>query len=406
MEPTVPPSNSLNLGIIHISSSHSGGAGIAARRLHNSLCAIGIDSTFLTLDSRGFFPGPQDKVIVRSLLRKISSIVYTKLAKAIFGKTYFTLFSAQALSLKNIESLGKPENTIIHVHNWFNLLNLTTLRKILQAGYRVVFTLHDQRIFTGGCHYSLGCQKYMQTCSRCPELPNILNGIPELNLMRTLKLFRKYNSQISCVAPSLWLKTAAQSSQVLKFTKIFQVGNVHELPWDNFENKLFRDSRKVTLGIASMDKFSYLKGFDNVNDLEDFLTFNQFPYEVKYLSNYLKDGFGSRVFWEDIDFLLVLSNADNSPNVIHEAKIHGVRVIGSDVGGIPELLNPEYDLCTAIDSEMPRRIMDFLITSGKSEFTGLRARIFNEYRDRNSRFFGEYMSIYQEIEAELRLNSK
>jgi len=49
-------------------------------------------------------------------------------------------------------------------------------------------------------------------------------------------------------------------------------------------------------------------------------------------------------FWSRIDFLLVLSRADNSPNVIHEARIHGVPVIGTDVGGIPELLDNSFDI--------------------------------------------------------------
>jgi glycosyltransferase involved in cell wall biosynthesis len=39
----------------------------------------------------------------------------------------------------------------------------------------------------------------------------------------------------------------------------------------------------------------------------------------------------------------VLSRADNSPNVIHEAKILGIPVIATSVGGITELLNKNYD---------------------------------------------------------------
>ena len=44
-----------------------------------------------------------------------------------------------------------------------------------------------------------------------------------------------------------------------------------------------------------------------------------------------------------IDVLLVPSRADNSPNIIHEAKRMGLPVIASLVGGISELLEPDFD---------------------------------------------------------------
>jgi glycosyltransferase involved in cell wall biosynthesis len=49
-------------------------------------------------------------------------------------------------------------------------------------------------------------------------------------------------------------------------------------------------------------------------------------------------------FWGAIDFLCVPSNADNSPNVIHEAKLLGIPVLATRVGGIPELLNSDFDI--------------------------------------------------------------
>jgi len=50
-----------------------------------------------------------------------------------------------------------------------------------------------------------------------------------------------------------------------------------------------------------------------------------------------------------IDVLLVPSRADNSPNVIHEAKHFGIPVIATAVGGITELLDPNFDELIPID---------------------------------------------------------
>ena len=41
----------------------------------------------------------------------------------------------------------------------------------------------------------------------------------------------------------------------------------------------------------------------------------------------------------EIDILIVPSTHDNSPNVLGEALMNGVGIIGSDAGGIPEILN-------------------------------------------------------------------
>jgi glycosyltransferase involved in cell wall biosynthesis len=62
-------------------------------------------------------------------------------------------------------------------------------------------------------------------------------------------------------------------------------------------------------------------------------------------------------FWRDIDFLIVPSRFDNSPNVIHEAKSLGIPVIGAKVGGIVELLDPVTDFLI----DIPEMNAQFLV---------------------------------------------
>jgi glycosyltransferase involved in cell wall biosynthesis len=57
-----------------------------------------------------------------------------------------------------------------------------------------------------------------------------------------------------------------------------------------------------------------------------------------------------------IDVLLVPSKADNSPNVIHEAKLWGKPVVSSDVGGIPEILRENFDSCIPLAEMTSSRI--------------------------------------------------
>jgi len=40
---------------------------------------------------------------------------------------------------------------------------------LLKLDKLVVWTLHDQRPMTGGCHYSAGCGRYAEGCLPCPQ---------------------------------------------------------------------------------------------------------------------------------------------------------------------------------------------------------------------------------------------
>lgn len=390
-------SNTADIKVIHLSTSHNGGAGIAARRLNAELNAQGFNSLFLALNSRDFVPSVSEIAITRGVRSRILSKIYTSISRLTFSQTYFTLISSSSISLKRIFSLGKPENTIIHIHNWFNLINTRIFREVLAAGYRVVFTLHDQRLFTGGCHYSIECTKYIESCTSCPALFAPLKGVPRRNLKRCSRVFERYSSQITCISPSGWLQKSASSSGLLRDIPVLQIGNIHSSN-DNISQIQHRHSDgKTILGVASMDRFSPLKGFQNVNTLEKYLSNNCFPFEIRYLADYAQQIERKQDFWLDIDYLLVLSNADNSPNVIHEAKIHGVPVIGSNVGGIPELLNSAYDFCVDIDLDMSARILDFLRGRTSVNNQELAQKISSDYKMNNREILTQIISTYNYI---------
>jgi glycosyltransferase involved in cell wall biosynthesis len=90
-----------------------------------------------------------------------------------------------------------------------------------------------------------------------------------------------------------------------------------------------------------MDPTSYIKGggfFARATEYSQ-----RHPNELKVVKmNEFKGDI--HAFWGAIDFLCVPSNADNSPNVVHEAKLLGIPVLATRVGGIPELLNGDFDI--------------------------------------------------------------
>ena len=83
--------------------------------------------------------------------------------------------------------------------------------------------------------------------------------------------------------------------------------------------------------------------------------------KFKFLKQFQTVNTNSDNFWAEIDYLLVLSRADNSPNVIHEAKSQGIPVISSIVGGISELLNPEIDILISPNEFNEKDILNVIV---------------------------------------------
>ena len=65
------------------------------------------------------------------------------------------------------------EADIIHL-SWINqgMLSLKGIRKILDSGKPVVWTMHDIWPATGICHITLNCLRYQSACGNCRLLPN------------------------------------------------------------------------------------------------------------------------------------------------------------------------------------------------------------------------------------------
>ena len=336
-----------NFKVVHLSTSHTGGAGIAARRLHKNLLEFGVSSEFIALERGDFHMGIGEVSVKRFNYTKFLSILNSIFNNFLNHKTFFSITSLSSLSRKKLISFGPPSEVIFHIHNWFNFLNFKDFEFLLEKGYKLVFTLHDQRIFTGGCHYSLDCRKFETGCTSCPHLNFGFNFLPALNHNKVKELFRKYNSQIIITAPSKWIQTLASQSSICKDLLIEYLPNFSRdaKTFSNIlESKVLHgETQELILGVASMDKNSYLKGREILKDISASLKRQSIKAKLVYLSDYQNRRDGNEYFWNSIEYLLVPSVVDNSPNVIHEAKGLGIPILATNVGGIGELLNPKYD---------------------------------------------------------------
>ena len=335
--------------VAHFSSGHEGGAGLAARRLNLALNVCGVDSKFFAISTKKYRTELYEYQIPRNRFQKSLSRSITYLQQNLKTKYFFSLMSFSLLNVRFIKSQKLNTSTILHFHNWYNLISQKNILKLANSGFKVVLTMHDERFYTGGCHYSFDCNGFQKDCANCPELTYLLSKIPKKNLQRITVESRKTKPKIHLIAPSMWIKERAIKSKLLRdFDIKFIPNTVGPKLEANCQNKSFTYSNLITIGIASFDIHAYIKGFDTIRELEDLISQKYQEFRIIYLKNIEEEKFEEK-FWHKIDFLLVPSKVDNSPNVIHEAKMYGVPVIATITGGITELLNFQYDIPISVD---------------------------------------------------------
>ena len=317
--------------IVHLSTGHLGGAGLAARRLSAGLQSIGVNSTFVSLSHSTYLPSENEIQISRNFPQRVSSGFSTLTSKKWTGASLVTPISTDVIDRNFLEDLSGHEETVFHIHNWFNIFSHSKLAK-LSRDFNFALTLHDQRLFTGACHYSLECTIYQEICVKCPLLPKIVNNYPS----RIFKAGIDF-SQISFISPSRWLFDMARSSKLLRHS----TGRVIPNSFFGYESIVTERAGMdpaINVGFAAMDPKAWIKGGDIVSALRQ-----SEPTEKRFKFLNLADFKYQKDFWQSIDVLLVPSRADNSPNVIHEAKLWGVPILSSPVGGILEILNNRFD---------------------------------------------------------------
>jgi glycosyltransferase involved in cell wall biosynthesis len=325
--------------VLHISSALTGGAGIAASNLHEELLQNGVDSTILNSKSG-------------RLCSKFLSKAITAVNMVITKKDYdlLTVFSINAITERKIKRIN-PD--IIHVHNWFNTLSLRQIEK-LSKKYQIIFTLHDERMFTGGCHNSQGCENFSNSCTNCPRL-KLFRKRPRKNYERQKLLSNSNVSQVKFVSPSGWL-VEKNSNRFFdrNNSRIEVIPNIISTTDTTFSRK--EDNGGITKLLFVASDFSVkLKGLDillesirilherNVTNFSLTVVGDRYFAEsypenlsISHIAKQPKSKM-SRIY-QDHDFTVVPSRSDNSPNVILESFSVGTPVIGSRRGGIPHLI--------------------------------------------------------------------
>jgi glycosyltransferase involved in cell wall biosynthesis len=347
-------------------SEQTGGAAVAAKRLMEALNNEGVKAKMLVKDKE------TDCITVAELphpWRRNFNFLWERWS--IFCHLHFHrdhLFDIDTARMGSDVTRTREfqEADIIHLA-WVNqgMLSLKGIRKILQSGKPVVWTMHDIWPATAICHLAKDCTRFEEQCHNCPYLPG---GGSEHDLAyrvwkRKARTLAHHN--IAFVACSKWLEREAKKSRLLSGqmvvsipnpidTHIFHPADAAEarqalgLPTD--KKLLLFVSQRVTnvnkgIGYLVDACHKMVEAHPEMRENTAVVVLGGHAEEVEplfdlpvYALGYVSDEHRIALVYNAVNLFVLPSLSENLPNTIMEALACGVPCVGFNVGGIPEMI--------------------------------------------------------------------
>ena len=354
-----------NMRVLIVNTSEkTGGAALAANRLMEALKNNGVKAKMLVRDKE------TDQISVASLSQQWRmrwNFLWER-----WCVFWHLCFRRKHLFDVDIANTGADitkthefqEADVIHLH-WVNqgMLSLKGIRKILDSGKPVVWTMHDIWPATAICHLTLECRQFETRCCKCRLLPG---GGSSNDL--SAKVWRKKQKmlagkRISFVGCSQWLAGEARKSGLLQGQDVTSIPNPIDTriycPADRLKARkllgLPQDGRIILFvsqrvtnpnkGMQYLVEACHLLAQQYPDMLKDTSVAilgghaeelqGQLPFPTHALG-YINDEHQVVKVYNAADVFVLPSLSENLPNTIMEAMACGIPSVGFRIGGIPE----------------------------------------------------------------------
>lgn len=341
--------------VLHLCRTSRGGAAAAAINLHKSLLAAGVDS--IMYFGSDFDLGDRHNGI-EAILSEAISKNRTELSNTFFTINPLDGFPDDCKAVEDAE--------IIHLHWVSGLVGAQTIKRWVAAGKRIVWTLHDTRPATGGCHFPAGCEQFKTNCADCLQTLPRLHSAVELGFGTDCAILGAL--PITVVAPSRWMAGVASASEVFRSATVVHIP--YGVDSDHFTPVLDRrdaigqlnldpEKRYILLGAndtqekrkgvlhalgilramsALMTKeAAALWGVVCIGVSPPELAKTDLGFEFTQLG--MMPSEMMPCVYSACDFILFTPQEDNLPNMLLEALACGVVPVVRPVGGIAEIVS-------------------------------------------------------------------
>lgn len=354
----------LKIAVIDKSDS-TGGAAIVSRRLTEALRKRGADARMFVCEKLTDLPfvelcAPQWQIKEKFLAERAEIFLST-------GFNRETLFKidtgSEGLPLWRHPFVKECDVVLL---NWINqgMLSLKGIRKILELGKPVVWTMHDMWCMTGICHHAGSCTHFHDRCGCCPLL-----GKKSSPKDLSEKIWEKKNSlygatgnsreNLKFVAVSRWLKAKCHESSLLRAADIRVIPNpFHPVEKVSRRVPAHGEEIRILFGAARLD--DPIKGFETFAEMTAVLAekypeiarrlkiitfgnikdpswFSRLALSHRHLG-VLRGEEALRDAYTDAHILVSSSEYETLPGTLVEAQAYGCIPVSLDRGGQSDII--------------------------------------------------------------------
>lgn len=311
---------------------------------------------------------------VNKIKNKISSVQPSKVISTDMKYSFFSKNeSSENIHIESMLKIIGFTPDFVFTGMTIDFLNSTDLLNIYNATKAKIYNITvDMNHFTGGCHYSWGCEGYIKGCDEyCPAITKEDEKIiAKINFEKKYQNAQKANFQI--IAGSGLTLLQAQNSKIYKSQKtIYNINSLIDTKLLNSKNKSI--AKKIFS--LSNDCFYILTGAQNMEDPRKGFTYllqaleildRELPMEKKekivllVVSNsvnkefdrvtfkkqkidYIKDYRLLSLLYQAADLFINSSVEDSGPMMVSEALACGTPVVGFDTGILTNMVIDDYN---------------------------------------------------------------
>jgi glycosyltransferase involved in cell wall biosynthesis len=362
--------------ILHLSGTYEDdGASTSIINLNNSLKESKFKSNIFLLKSKTK-SSKNVNYLNSNLISNIKFYLLSKIEyfflKIIKKKKNFAFFN-NIIESDIFYVIDKIKPDIVHFH-W--IPRLTNIKKISSIDTKVIVTLRDYWMITGGCNYPVNCDQFKKTCTICPHLKNLYlkKDISYFNFIKKRNFILDNKNKLNIVVPNHEMYTELVNLNIFKKEQIHLIPNGINsdefFPTDKNLSKeklgLPLDKKIILFGAQDLDQ--EWKGIKYVVDLSKIIDKSKYLFisfgkinsltkkEIQKNQEYLDFGYISsnkklRELYNASDFFLFPSTIESFGKVILESIFCKTPVIAFNkyaakdiiTHGVDGYLIDEYD---------------------------------------------------------------